>query len=98
MKSVGGLVFACHMDSSLFVLHSSFFFQALVQIRLHLGIFRPDVDSHSEDAACIDEALSEDAEHAFVDLAEWRDDEASHGECQAADEHEHGGCDLNVEC
>ena len=54
--------------------------------------------SNSEDAACIDEALGEDAEHTLVDLAQWRHDEASHSECKAADEHEHGGCDLNVEC
>ena len=86
------------MSHGFFVLHSSFFFQTLVQIRFHLRIFRPYIYSNSEDAACIDEALGEDAEHTLVDLAEWRDDEASHGECQAADEHEHGGCDLNVEC
>ena len=86
------------MSHGFFVLHSSFFFQTLVQVSFHFRVLRSNIHGYTEDAACINQALSEDAEHTLVDLAEWRDDEASHGECQAADEHEHGGCYLNVEC
>ncbi len=49
-----------------------------------------DVDGDAEDAASVDEALSEEPEHGVGDFSRWRDDESGYDECGSNDKHSDG--------
>ena len=71
-------------------------FQLGIEVRAQFGVFRLDVDGHTEDAAGIDETFGEDAEDGFMDLSGGRYDETCDGKQEAADEHGNGRDDLHV--
>ena len=71
-------------------------FEFAVEVRAEFGVFRLDIDGHSEDAAGIDETFGEDAEDGFMDLSGGRYDETCDGKQEAADEHGNGRDDLHV--
>ena len=71
-------------------------FEFTVEVRAQFGVFRLDVDCHTEDAAGIDETFGEDAEDGFMDLSGGRYDETCDGKQEAADEHGNGRDDLHV--
>jgi len=48
-----------------FVLFGLLLFQLGIKVRAQFGVFRLDIDGHSEDAAGIDETFGEDAEDGF---------------------------------
>ena len=50
----------------------------LFHVRLYLGVLVVGVNRHSEDAPCVNQALGEQSQHAFVNLAQRRYDESCH--------------------
>lgn len=84
------------MDCFLVALLFLVAFEFGVEIGTEFGVFRLDVNRHSEDAAGIDETFGEDAEDGFMDLSGGRYDETCDGEQEAADEHGNSRDDLHV--
>ncbi len=55
-----------------------------------------DVDAHTKDGTCVNEALGEEQENGVRDDARRCYDEASCGESDACDEHGNGRIDLDI--
>ena len=69
---------------------------SFLHVRLYFGVLVVGVDCHSEDASCVNQAFGEQSQHAFVNLAQRRYDEASHRKRHSERQHSERRAHLKV--